>query len=51
MFNESLMEFKKCHVRGPMKLVFKRTTRKDNQKNQIANINYDQNSMSIIKKL
>ena len=32
-----------------MKLVDKKTTRKENNKNQISNINYDQNSMYILK--
>ena len=35
---------------GPMNLVVNRTTRKDNNKNQITNINYDQNPMPIINK-
>ena len=34
-----------------MKLVVNRTTRKDKSKNQITNIKYDQNSMSIFKKI
>ena len=33
-----------------MKLVFNRTTREDNDENQITNINYGQNSMSVYKK-
>ena len=36
---------------GPMKMVANRTTRKDNNKTQITNINNDDNSMSILKKI
>ena len=37
--------------RGPRKLVVNRTNRKDDHKNQITKINYDQNSVHIFKKI
>ena len=37
----------KGHARGPLKLVVNRTT--GNNKKQIRNFNYDQNSISILK--
>ena len=37
-------------LRGPIKFFVNGTARNDNHQNQITNINYDQNSMSVFKK-
>ena len=44
------MGYYKATLEGPVKPVVISTTRRNKNKNQITNINYDQNSMSILTK-
>ena len=44
------MEHKNATPEDQIKLVVDRTARKNNTENQTTNINYDQNSMSIMNK-